>query len=136
MKLPTFLFRPRLLTLFALTLLALAWTSLAIKTGTPWPWDALVHEDGNRTLGQTILYFEHGIRELFLDIFLGLAIASGFLYFRPLSSSTQPATRIKPNLLFLGFTADLILILTFMFIGALMMAGSAELIQNLFQMHI
>ena len=35
----------------------------------------MVHEDGRRTLIETILYFEHATRELPLDVILGVPSA-------------------------------------------------------------
>ena len=39
-----------------------------------------MHEDGRRTLIETIFYFEHATRELPLDVILGIAIGGSVLF--------------------------------------------------------
>ena len=77
------LFRRRLavaLLGFAAVVLLAAFVMICVRTGSMWPWTRVVHEDGQRTLLLTILYFEHASRELPLDILLGIAIG-GCAYF-------------------------------------------------------
>lgn len=65
---------------FAAVVLLAAFVMICVRTGSMWPWTRVVHEDGQRTLLLTILYFEHASRELPLDILLGIAIG-GCAYF-------------------------------------------------------
>src|SRR5262245_18150327 len=68
----------------AAAILLTAFVIICVHTGSAWPWTHVVHEDGRRTLVETILYFEHAIRELPLDVILGLAIGGCvFLAFPP-----------------------------------------------------
>jgi hypothetical protein len=48
----------------ALAQLALAYVWLAAGHGTPWLWNVVVHESGRYTLGETILYTTHFMREV------------------------------------------------------------------------
>jgi hypothetical protein len=54
---------------------------LALDHGTPALWDVIVHENGRRTLGQTVLYFGHFLREVPVDVAYALFLigASGEL---------------------------------------------------------
>ena len=81
MKLPT-LERALFFYLPALVLLV-AFVGVCVQAGTPWPWNSVVHEDGQHTLLETIFYFEHATRELVLDAVLALAVAGAVRYFYP-----------------------------------------------------
>lgn len=48
----------------ALTVLVAAWFWLVVEHGTLRLWDVVVHESGQYTLGQTVLYFRHFLREV------------------------------------------------------------------------
>lgn len=63
--------------------LAVAFVGVCVQAGTPWPWNRVVHEDGHRTLLQTIFYFEHATRELILDAVLAIGVAGAVRYFYP-----------------------------------------------------
>ena len=63
--------------------LAVSFIGVCVQAGTPWPWNRVVHEDGHRTLLQTIFYFEHATRELLLDVVLAIAVAGAARYFWP-----------------------------------------------------
>jgi hypothetical protein len=69
--------------------LAVAFVAVCIQAGTPWPWNRVVHEDGHRTLLQTIFYFEHATRELLLDVVLAIGIAGAVRYFHPPARSAD-----------------------------------------------
>lgn len=74
--------------------LAVAFVGVCVQAGTPWPWNRVVHEDGIRTLLQTIFYFEHATRELVLDIVLAIGVAGAARYFHPLPRGIgDPALR-------------------------------------------
>jgi hypothetical protein len=63
--------------------LAVSFVAVCIQAGTPWPWNRIVHEDGQHTLLATIFYFEHATRELVLDAVLALAVAGAVRHFYP-----------------------------------------------------
>jgi len=73
------------------TLIA-SYVAIAIYSSTPWLWSVIVHESGDRTLAQTILYYEHAARELPLDIILGVAVAGSALFVLRARGAT-PASR-------------------------------------------
>jgi hypothetical protein len=62
-----------------LIVLSAAFLILCMRHGTAWPWNVIVHEDGRRTLLDTILYFDHALGELPLDVLLGAAVAGSML---------------------------------------------------------
>lgn len=57
----------------AVLALALLW--LAFDHGTLALWNVRVHEGGRHTLGQTVLYYSHFVRELPIDVAMALFIA-------------------------------------------------------------
>ncbi len=63
-----------------LVLIAGSYAWLAIEHGTWALWTSVVHESGSYTLGETIFYYEHFLRELPIDVgyalFLALCIAA------------------------------------------------------------
>jgi len=62
-----------------LGLLLLSYGAIAAEAGTAWPWMAFVHESGDKTLLDTLLYYDHAARELPVDVALGVAAAAGLL---------------------------------------------------------
>src|SRR2546423_8217140 len=77
--------------------LLVAFVAVCFQAGTPWPWNRVVHEDGQHTLLETIFYFEHATRELVLDAVLALAVAGAVRYFytpaRPLDDARLARSR-------------------------------------------
>jgi hypothetical protein len=71
--------------------LLVAFVGVCVQAGSPWPWNAVVHEDGQHTFLQTIFYFEHATRELLLDATLALAIAGAVRYFYPPGGAARSA---------------------------------------------
>ena len=67
--------------------LLVAFGGVCVQAGTAWPWDRVVHEDGQHTFLETIFYFEHATRELVLDAALALAVAGAVRYFYPLGDA-------------------------------------------------
>jgi hypothetical protein len=61
----------------ALLVLAAAYGAMSWEHGTALLWNIPVHEDGHRTLAQTLFYFEHATRELPIDLLLGMIIGAG-----------------------------------------------------------
>ena len=72
--------------------LVTAFVGVCVQAGTPWPWNRVVHEDGQHTFLETVFYFEHATRELVLDAVLALAVAGGVRYFYPPSRASGDAT--------------------------------------------
>jgi hypothetical protein len=70
--------RAALFWLPALILLG-AFGVICLHFHTPWPFPLVVHEDGTRTLWGTILYFEHAVQELPVDVLLAAGIAGAML---------------------------------------------------------
>jgi len=67
-----------------------SYAAVSSFAGTAWPWSAPVHEDGVRTLLGTVLYFEHAMRELPLDLVLGVVVGGSALACRPVRRSARP----------------------------------------------
>ena len=58
-----------------------------------------MHEDGRRTLIETILYFEHATRELPLDVILGIAIGGSVLFaFAPDNRRVERTSELTANI--------------------------------------
>ena len=66
----------RLLLVAPLALVALAYAWLAVAHGTPWLWNVVVHEGGHYTLGTTILFMRHFLREIPVDVAMALVLAA------------------------------------------------------------
>ena len=79
--------RALLVYLPALVLLV-AFIAVCVQAGTPWPWNRVVHEDGQHTFLETIFYFEHATRELLLDAVLAVAVAGAMRHFYPPSPTS------------------------------------------------
>jgi hypothetical protein len=71
--------------------LLVAFVGVCLQAGTPWPWNRVVHEDGQHTFLETIFYFEHATRELLLDAVLALAVAGAVRHFYPPSRASGDA---------------------------------------------
>ncbi len=65
-----------LLLVVPLTLLAGAYAWLALEHGTWTLWRVVVHESGRYTLGQTVFFFRHFLREVPVDVAMGLFCAA------------------------------------------------------------
>ncbi len=75
--------------------LVIAFVAVCVQAGTPWPWNRVVHEDGQHTLLGTIFYFEHATRELILDAVLAVAVAGAVHHFYPATSIAADAARTR-----------------------------------------
>ncbi len=93
-----------------------------------WPWQTIVHEDGKRTLLETVFYFEHALGELPVEVILSIAVAGAALWFAkprfPRNSSVFIA------LLLAAITVDATLV-----IGAWRTVGPETTEQFLLQNH-
>ena len=105
---------------------AVSYAALCLRAGTPWPWGHTVHEDGSRTLLGTVFYFEHALRELPLDLLLGLGAAGAVRWFTPRRD------RVRGRRVGLG---ALVLLCLVVVVGAIAVAGVPEALRNLAQMH-
>lgn len=111
--------------LAAATLVA-AFAAIAVKHGTPAVWSLPVHEDGVRTFGDTVLYFEHAVRELPLDLLLGVAIGGALAFAIPHAHPARGARVLA---------AALVLAVALMIGGAARDVGAAGVFDNLLQKH-
>jgi hypothetical protein len=109
-------------------ILAVAWVGVCIQVGSAWPWSLVVHEDGRRTLLQTVLYVEHALREMPLDLVLAVALAGAALHFFP-ESSPAPRRRARYYLLAFALCAAGIIV------GAIVAVGKVAALENLLQVH-
>ena len=80
---------------FPALVLLVAFVGVCVQAGTPWPWNRVVHEDGQHTFLETIFYFEHATRELVLDAVLALAVAGAVRYFYPPVGDDPSLARIR-----------------------------------------
>ncbi len=111
--------------------LLVAFGGICVQTGTFWPWDRVVHEDGRRTLIETILYFEHASRELLLDLVLGIAVAGAVLRF--FGETTWLAGRTRRGVVG-GLMALTLAVGLLVLGGTLSREGVPGLLENLAQM--
>jgi hypothetical protein len=114
------------------SVLLVAFAAVCVQAGTPWPWNSLVHEDGQHTLLETILYFEHATRELLLDAVLAMAVAGAVRSFFPpnRARADTDATRMRGRLA-LATIATLVVILG----GTVHVNGGQAILDNLAQYH-
>jgi hypothetical protein len=62
-------------------ILAASLAAICLHFHSFWPWRIVVHEDGKRTLLETVFYFEHALGELPVEIILAIAVAGAALRF-------------------------------------------------------
>ena len=117
---------PALLALGGATL-TFALLAIMARLGTPLIWNEVVHEDGVKTFGGTLLYFEHAVRELPGDLLFGVILGGALAYACPLA---RPARRraVAP-------LAGLLALVRVIVAGALTDVGAASLVDNLLQKH-
>lgn len=70
----------RLFFYFPLTIIAAAFVAICVHFRSAWPWLVVIHEDGRRTFLDTVLYYEHALGELPLDLLLSAAVAGWVLW--------------------------------------------------------
>ena len=78
-----------LLLVVPVTLLAGAYAWLALEHHSWALWRVIVHESGRYTLGQTVFFFRHFLREVPVDVAMGLFCAAAI-------RSAEPAARRRP----------------------------------------
>jgi hypothetical protein len=114
--------------------LVISYAAICLRTNSWWPWTRVVHEDGMRTLLATILYFEHGARELLIDIILGVAIGGCLLFACPprddqATAGNHGGSNQSGIAMASGIAIAVILV------GAVVDVGLAGLRDNLLQYH-
>ena len=113
----------------ALAVLAVAYLVIAAYTGNPFPWFEVVHESGDRTLLQTVFFFEHTARELPLDLILGAAVGSCALFACPPGPEPESGKASCRSSLAIG----LLLVIVVIVVGTLRVGGWPMLEENLLQ---
>jgi hypothetical protein len=114
---------------FSVGILLISYAALAFHTSTPWLWPVIVHESGDRTLGNTILYYEHAARELPLDLILGAAIGGSALFVFPGMTHAGPSHRRRATIFLFGTVCVVGIIL----LGTVWTGGFGMLYENLLQ---
>ncbi len=112
--------------------LLVAFVGICVMTGTAWPWNQVVHEDGLRTLLGTVFYVEHGTRELLPDALLALAVAGSVAYFFPLGRAEVRDTLARSRRRLAWVVAVTVAVIVG---GTLWTDGGHVLIDNLSQSH-
>jgi hypothetical protein len=112
--------------------LLVVFVGLCVMTGTAWPWNQVVHEDGVRTLLRTVFYVEHGTRELLPDALLALAVAGSVAYFFPLGRAEVRDTLARSRRRLAWVVAAMFTVIVG---GTLWTEGGHVLIDNLSQSH-
>jgi hypothetical protein len=93
------------LLVFPLGILLVCYAAICIRFHTLLPWHAQVHEDGHRSLGETIFYFEHALGELPIDIVLSSAVGgSAAAFFGALAEDSL--RRLRRRALGFALAAD------------------------------
>ena len=119
---------------WAASILLTAFVIICVHTGTAWPWTHVVHEDGRRTLIETILYFDHATRELPLDVILGVAIGGCVFFAFPPAPDDQGAERAGSTRRVLTLALMTVVILAVILVGTAAKGGIGlvfdELLQN------
>jgi hypothetical protein len=112
---------------FPITLLAAAFVAICVHFRTVWPWHVVIHEDGQRTFLETMLYFEHAVGELPLEVLLSAALAGWVLWLCGPPIATGGALW-KVGAIAIALDATT-------FIGASMHVGLHDTMLYLFQYH-
>jgi hypothetical protein len=116
--------------LLPLAVLGFAFAGICIMVGSIWPWHAVVHEDGTRTLLDTVFYFEHATRELLPDLVLAAAVAGAVRWFLPPACRRDDARRSRRQLALLTAATTAVIL------GATFWSdGGRTVVDNLSQSH-
>lgn len=113
-----------------LGILVLCLLEICAALGTFWPWGSVVHEDGRRTLLGTVFYFEHGARELPLNLVLGLAVGGSAAF-----HSSGPDLFARDRRLTVRLAVLAAAIAGVIFAGAFGTVGTSGVWENLLQLH-
>jgi hypothetical protein len=115
-------------------LLALAYLAICLAAGTPWPWGYVCHEGGERTLLTTVFYFQHAVRELPLDVILGIAVAGAVQAFLPYSGAARAARPRRGSFVPALAGAAMMAVCATMLLGSTAVVGGSVTAKNLAQM--
>jgi len=107
-------------------LLVVSYVVIAAYSSEAWLWPVIVHESGDRTLAQTVLYYEHAARELPLDLLLGAVIGGAARFALPGRVGGRPVRIGLLAVLTAGVAAVIIG-------GTLVVGGPTLLWENLLQ---
>ncbi len=86
---------PVLLVGLGLSCLAGSYLWLAMGHGTGLLWNVVVHESGRYTLGKTMFYFDHFLREVPVDVAMALFVVAALT--GPRRSLAEQSARIRPR---------------------------------------
>jgi hypothetical protein len=112
--------------------LLVSYIGIALDVGAIWPGDALVHESGQKTFVQTIFWLEHAVREIPIDVLLGMAVAGALLRFLRASDGVDQPRRRR----LMVWTGSLTALLTiFIVTGAALNSGVRVVLEEFAQMH-
>lgn len=112
-------------------LLAVSFVVICLHAGSFSPWNLPVHEDGKRTFLNTVFYFEHAVRELPIDILLGMAAGAGVYLAFPQTATARRPFDGRDRILTAAALAAAGVILG----GAAWQGGAPMILDNLFQNH-
>jgi hypothetical protein len=123
-----------LLFVLPILVLCIAYSWIIARTGNFWPFQEIVHEDGKRTLLQTMFYYEHAVRELYIDLILSAGTAGAAYAVHPFSEKKDKrSTKSQYVIWVLGSGCLIQTGLLFFLTGYV--EGMEVLKANLFQMH-
>ncbi len=111
----------------AILSLAVAYVTMAHNHASWWLWYEVVHEDGIRTFKDTVYFFEHALRELPLDLMLGITIGASVACSFP---DSQVERRHD-----IAALATIAVTLAFIVVGALICIGPSGIVVELSQSH-
>ena len=115
----------------AVLVLVAAYVTLAVHAGSAWLWPVPVHEDGVRTFGDTLLFYEHATRELPLDLILAVIVGAGAAYALPRSPQLDRAA-VRGSFWFAALGATLV---TLVILFGAARDGWRTVAENLLQNH-
>jgi hypothetical protein len=112
-------------------ILVLSFAIVCVHWNSAWPWDLAVHEDGRRTLLDTLFFFEHATRELPGDLLLAAAAGAAVYFALPTPRPPRPRFDGRDRAL-----AGIAVLLVALFVGAaVLQVGAPMVVENLLQHH-
>ncbi len=107
----------------AVLLVAYLWMTMAHAT--PFLWNVVVHESGRYTLGETLFFVRHHLREVLVDVIMSLSIAAAVV---PTSRPSARQARLAPRAAILA-----ILLVLFAFAWSVGQEGLRDATRDLLQ---